>query len=91
MSTDRALHKAGPAREKALDPVLYGEQEIYSNLWRLDILSIYGEQVSKICRLVVFVYILGISTYIQSRCKLTSPIYTICIRVVYIWGVYSMK
>ena len=40
---------AGPDIEKALDPVcvLYGEQQIYLNLWSVDILSISDKQVSQ--------------------------------------------
>ena len=49
MGTDKAFHKAGPDIEKALHPVLflYGEQQIYLNLWSVDILSISAEQVSQ--------------------------------------------
>ena len=38
----RAFHKTGPEIEKALDPVLDlgREQQIYLNLWSIDILSI---------------------------------------------------
>ena len=47
MGTGRAFNKAGLDIEKALDPefVLYGEQQIYFNLWCVDILSISAEQV----------------------------------------------
>ena len=50
MDTGRALHKAGPDIEKALDQVLfllYGEQHIYLNLLSVDILSISAEQESQ--------------------------------------------
>ena len=49
MGTCRAFPKAGPDTciENALDPVfvLYGEQQIYLNLWSVDSLSISAEQV----------------------------------------------
>ena len=48
MGTGRAFHKAGPVIEKGLDPVsfLYGEQQIYLNLWSAYILNISAKQVS---------------------------------------------
>ena len=41
------FNKAGPDIEKALDPVFVfiREQQIYLNLWSVDILSILTEQV----------------------------------------------
>ena len=43
IGTDRAFHKAGPDIDKSLFPVI--EQQIYLNLWSVDILSISAEQV----------------------------------------------
>ena len=44
IGTGRVFHKAGPDIEKALDPLfLYEEQQIYLNLWSVDILSISDE------------------------------------------------
>ena len=42
-------HKAVPDIEKALDPVLvlYQEQQMYLNLWSVDILSIWDEHVNQ--------------------------------------------
>ena len=47
--TGRAFHKAEPDVEKALDPVrfLCEEQQIYLNLWSVDILSISAEKISQ--------------------------------------------
>ena len=48
MDTSRAYHKAGPATDKCLDPVLVyirGTTIMYLNLWRINILSISAEQL----------------------------------------------
>ena len=49
MGTGRPLHKAGPDIEMSLDTVmfLYGEQEIYLNLWSVDILNISTGRVGQ--------------------------------------------
>ena len=44
MGTGRAFDQTGPAMEKTLNPVfLYREQQIYLNLWSIDILHNYYE------------------------------------------------
>ena len=45
MGTGRAFHKAGPGIEKGLTQCLflYGEQQIYFNLWSVDILGLLSQ------------------------------------------------
>ena len=66
----RAFHKAGPDVETALDPVfvLYGEQQMYLNLWSIDKSAIYAGWLSFRVRKVIANILKRVRNLTGSQC-----------------------